>query len=196
MTTLLAKEGPKLSVALLLESMQQCLEFELSISRKYGISVCIKVRVYAIYIDRILLSLVRSSRNHRMPLGPLGLSRLSSRSTCQFSSMRKIGEDGLRLPLKGPNLTTAHYLICFPPTAVQSPALQWMKTLLSSWLQQSSLHPRNSSTSMPKPWISAASVQQALPCMILSKYSRNGYVFMPVGLLSVPSFYLLTSIGR
>lgn len=39
---LLAKEGPKLSVALLLESMQQCLEFELSISGKYGISVCIK----------------------------------------------------------------------------------------------------------------------------------------------------------
>jgi hypothetical protein len=51
-TTLLAKEGPKLSVALLLECMQQCLEFELSIARKYGISVCIKDQVHAIYIDR------------------------------------------------------------------------------------------------------------------------------------------------
>jgi hypothetical protein len=52
MTTLLAKEGPKLSVALLLECMQQCLEFELSIARKYGISVCIKDQVHTIYIDR------------------------------------------------------------------------------------------------------------------------------------------------
>lgn len=95
MTTLLAKEGPKLSVALLLESMQQCLEFELSISRKYGISVCIKDQAHAIDIDRIFRSSVRSLKNHRMPLRPLGLSHLSLRSTCQFLSMRKIGENGL-----------------------------------------------------------------------------------------------------
>lgn len=42
MMTLLAKEGHKLSVTLLLECMQQCLEFELSIARKYSVSVCIK----------------------------------------------------------------------------------------------------------------------------------------------------------
>jgi len=95
MTTLLAKEGPKLNVALLLECMQQCLEFEHSIARKYGISVCIKDQVHAISIDRTLVSSMRSLRNHRMPSGPLGLSHPSSRSTCQFSSMRKIGEHDL-----------------------------------------------------------------------------------------------------
>jgi hypothetical protein len=65
-----------------------------------------------------------------------------------------------------------------------------METLLSSWVRQSSLHPRNSSTSMHKLWISAASSQQALPCMILSRYSRNGCVYMPVSSLFVPSIIL------
>jgi len=49
----------------------------------------------ALYIDGIRLSSVRSLKNHRMPLMPLGLSHLSSRSTCQFLSMRKIGEGRL-----------------------------------------------------------------------------------------------------
>lgn len=95
MTTLLAKEGPKLSVALLLECMQQCLEFELSIARKYGIPVCIRDRVHTISIDRTLLSSVTSLRNHRTLSGQLGLYHLSSRSTCQFLSMLKIGKHDL-----------------------------------------------------------------------------------------------------
>jgi hypothetical protein len=95
MATLLAKEGPKLSVALLLECMQQSLEFEFSIARKYGISVCGGDQVHVIYTDRTLLSSVRSLRNHRTPLKLLGLSHPSSKSTCLFLSMHKIGEASL-----------------------------------------------------------------------------------------------------
>jgi hypothetical protein len=95
MATLLAKEGPKLSVALLLECMQQCLEFELSITRKYGTTVCIQAQVEIINIDRMLLSSLRLSRNHQMPFRLLRRSHPSSRDTCQFLWMRKIGEYSL-----------------------------------------------------------------------------------------------------
>lgn len=65
-----------------------------------------------------------------------------------------------------------------------------METLLSSWARRSFLHPRNCFTFMHRPWISAASSQQALPCTILSRYSRNGCVSMPVSFPSVPSIIL------
>ena len=87
--------------------MQECLEFELSIARKYGISVRIKDQMDTVCIDRTLLSSVRSLRNHRIPLGSFGLSHLSSRSTCQFLSMLKIGKHDLSLPLTGLTISSA-----------------------------------------------------------------------------------------